>query len=185
MIYPIVVYGHPVLKKEAVDFLPEEKDELKQLIDDMFETMYNADGIGLAAPQIGLSKRIFVIDATPLAEDFPELTNFKKVFINARIIERDGEPVSDQEGCLSIPGISEDVERPTKIKIRYVDVDFNEYEEVYEGWAARVIQHEYDHIQGILFVDHLPPLKKRLLKRKLTAISKGKINVNYRIKLPK
>jgi peptide deformylase len=185
MIYPIVVYGHPVLKKEAVDFLPEEKDELKQLIDDMFETMYNADGIGLAAPQIGLSKRIFVIDATPLAEDFPELTDFKKVFINARIIERDGEPVSDQEGCLSIPGISEDVERPTKIKIRYVDVDFNEYEEVYEGWAARVIQHEYDHIQGILFVDHLTPLKKRLLKRKLTAISKGKINVNYRIKLPK
>lgn len=185
MIYPIVVYGHPVLKKEAVDFLPEEKDELKQLIDDMFETMYNADGIGLAGPQIGLSKRIFVIDATPLAEDFPELTDFKKVFINARIIERDGEPVSDQEGCLSIPGISEDVERPTKIKIRYVDVDFNEYEEVYEGWAARVIQHEYDHIQGILFVDHLTPLKKRLLKRKLTAISKGKINVNYRIKLPK
>lgn len=185
MIYPIVVYGHRVLKKEAVDFLPEEKDELKQLIDDMFETMYNADGIGLAGPQIGLSKRIFVIDATPLAEDFPELTDFKKVFINARIIERDGEPVSDQEGCLSIPGISEDVERPTKIKIRYVDVDFNEYEEVYEGWAARVIQHEYDHIQGILFVDHLTPLKKRLLKRKLTAISKGKINVNYRIKLPK
>ena len=185
MIYPIVVYGHPVLRKEATDFLPEEKNEVKQLAEDMFETMYKADGIGLAGPQIGLARRIFVIDATPLADDFPELANFKKVFINARILEREGEPFTDQEGCLSLPGISEDVTRPSKVKIRYMDVDFNEYEEVYEGWAARVIQHEYDHIQGILFIDHLAPLKKRLLKRKLTAISKGKININYRIKVAK
>ncbi|MGQ1890986.1 peptide deformylase [Thermophagus sp. OGC60D27] len=185
MIYPIVVYGHPVLRKEAADFLPEEKGELKQLVEDMYETMYKAEGIGLAGPQIGLSKRIFVIDATPMAEDLPELAEFKKVFINARIIERDGEPVIDHEGCLSLPGISEEVSRPSRIKIRYVDIDFNEHEEIFNGWAARVVQHEYDHIQGILFVDHLAPLKKRLLKRKLNAISKGKLNVNYRIKVAK
>ena len=185
MIYPVVVYGHPILRKEAEDFLPEEKEELKQLIDDMFETMYNADGVGLAGPQIGLSKRIFVIDATPLADDFPELAKFRKVFINARILERAGDKVIDYEGCLSLPGISEEVSRQSKVKIRYLDADFNEHEEIYEGWSARVIQHEYDHIQGILFVDHLAALKKRLLKAKLNAISKGKVNVNYRIKLPK
>ncbi|MFW6275999.1 MAG: peptide deformylase [bacterium] len=185
MIYPVVVYGHPVLRKEAVDFLPEEKKDLKQLINDMYETMYNADGIGLAGPQIGLSKRIFVIDATPLAEDMPELADFKKEFINARIIEREGEKVSDNEGCLSLPGISEEVGRLFRVRIQYVDSDFNEYDEVYEGWAARIIQHEYDHIEGILFVDHVAPLKRRLLKGKLTAITKGKVNVNYRIKLPR
>lgn len=185
MIYPVVVYGHPVLRKEAEDFLSDEKEELKQLIDDMFETMYKADGIGLAGPQIGLSKRIFVIDATPLADEFPELGDFKKAFINARILERDGDKVSDYEGCLSIPGINEEVSRLSKVRIKYVDADFNEHDEVYEGWAARVVQHEYDHIQGILFVDHLAALKKRLLKSKLNAISKGKVNVNYRIKLPK
>ena len=185
MIYPVVMYGHPVLRKETEDFVPEEKEELKQLVDDMFETMYNADGIGLAGPQIGLSRRIFVIDATPLADEFPELAEFKRVFINAQILERDGDQASDYEGCLSIPGINEEVSRQTKVKIRYVDSDFKEHEEVIEGWAARVVQHEYDHIQGILFVDHLAALKKRLLKGKLNAISKGKVNVNYRIKLPK
>ena len=185
MIYPIVVYGHPVLRKEAKDFEPEEKDNLKQLISDMFETMYKADGLGLAGPQVGISKRIFVIDASPLSEDFPELAGFKKAFINARIIEREGEKMTDNEGCLSLPGISEEVGRPSRIRIQYVDEDFNEHDEVYEGWAARVIQHEYDHIDGILFVDHLAPLKKRLLKGKLNAITKGKVNVGYRIKLPK
>ncbi len=185
MIYPVVLYGHPVLRREAEDFLPEEKEGIPNLIDDMYETMYKADGIGLAGPQIGLSKRIFVIDATPLAEEMPELADFKKAFINARIVEREGDVVSDNEGCLSLPGISESVGRPLKIRIRYVDADFNEYDEVYEGWAARVIQHEYDHIDGVLFVDHLAPLKKRLLKSKLNAISKGKVNVNYRFKLAK
>jgi peptide deformylase len=185
MIYPVVVYGHPVLRKEADDFLPEEKEDLKQLIDDMFETMYKADGIGLAGPQIGFSKRIFVIDAEPLAEDIPELAGFKKVFINAQIVARDGEKVTDKEGCLSLPGISEDVGRQSRIRVKYVDADFKEYDVVYEGWAARIIQHEYDHIDGILFVDHLAPLKKRLLKGKLNAITKGKVDVNYRIKLPK
>jgi peptide deformylase len=179
------MYGHPVLRKEAKDFMPEEKEELKQLIDDMFETMYNADGIGLAGPQIGLSRRIFVIDGTPLADEFSELSDFKRVFINAQMLERGGDPVSDYEGCLSIPGINEEVSRLTKVKIRYVDADFNEQEEVIEDWAARVVQHEYDHIQGILFVDHLSALKKRLLKNKLNAISRGKVNVNYRIKLAK
>jgi len=185
MIYPIVVYGHPVLRKEAEDFAPEEKDDLKRLVSDLFETMYKADGLGLAGPQIGLSKRIFVIDASPLGEDFPELANFKKAFINAYIVEKDGDKMSDNEGCLSLPGISEEVGRPSRIRIQYVDEDFNEHDEVYEGWAARVIQHEYDHIDGILFVDHLAPLKKRLLKGKLNAITKGKVNVGYRIKLPK
>ncbi|MFO7999886.1 MAG: peptide deformylase [Marinilabilia sp.] len=185
MIYPVVVYGHPVLRKEAVDFSPEEKGDLGQLVDDMFETMYKADGIGLAAPQIGLSKRVFVIDAEPLAEDLPEMAGFKKVFINARMVERDGEEVADKEGCLSLPGINEEVARHSRVRIRYVDAEFNEYDEVYEGWAARIIQHEYDHIDGILFVDHLAPLKKRLLKSRLNAITKGKVEVNYRIRVPK
>ncbi len=185
MIYPVVVYGHPVLRKEATDFEPTQKEELNQLIDDMFETMYKADGIGLAGPQIGLSKRIFIIDANPLAEDLPELAGFKKNFINARILERDGEKVSDKEGCLSLPGISEEVGRQSRVRIKYVDADFKEHDEVYEGWAARIIQHEYDHIDGILFVDHLAPLKRRLLKGKLNAITKGKVDVSYRIKLPK
>ena len=184
MIYPVVVYGHPVLRKVAEDFTPEYEG-LEQLIDDMFETMYKADGIGLAGPQIGLSRRIFIIDAEPLAEDLPELSGFKKVFINARIIERDGEKVTDKEGCLSLPGISEDVARQSRVRIKYVDADFNEHEEVYKGWAARIIQHEYDHIDGILFVDHLAALKRRLLKGKLNAITKGKVDINYRIKLPK
>jgi peptide deformylase len=185
MIYPVVVYGHPVLRKKAEDFLPEEKNDLRQLSEDMFETMYKADGIGLAGPQIGLSKRIFVIDANPLADDFPELTGFKKVFVNVRIIEHDGEKVPDNEGCLSLPGISEEVSRLSRVRIKYLDTDFNEHDEVYEGWAARVIQHEYDHIDGILFIDHLAPLKKRLLKGKLNAITRGKVDVNYRIKIPK
>ncbi len=184
MIYPVVVYGNPVLRKEAEDFEQEERD-LKKLVDDMFETMYKADGVGLAGPQIGLSKRIFVIDADPISDDIPELAGFKRVFINARIVERDGEFVSDQEGCLSLPGISEEVGRQSRVRIQYKDADFNDHDEVLEGWAARIVQHEYDHIEGILFVDHLAPLKKRLLRSKLNAISKGKVDVKYKIKLPK
>jgi peptide deformylase len=126
-----------------------------------------------------------VIDANPLADEFPELAGFKKVFVNARIIERDGEKVADKEGCLSLPGISEEVSRPSRVRIKYLDLELNEHDEVYEGWTARVIQHEYDHIDGILFIDHLAPLKKRLLKGKLNSISRGKVDVIYRIKLPK
>ncbi len=184
MIYPIVVYGHPVLRKVAEDF-PPDFEGLTELIDNMFETMYNAEGIGLAAPQAGFSKRLFVIDADPLKDEMPELANFKKVFINARILERDGEKVPDHEGCLSLPGIREEVARPSRIRIQYLDQALVPHDEVYEGWAARVIQHEYDHLDGILFVDHLAPLKRRLLKGKLNSIIKGRVDVNYRIKLPK
>lgn len=183
MIYPVVVYGHPVLRKVAQDF-NSGFEGLLQLVDDMFETMYRAEGIGLAAPQIGLSKRIFVIDADPLKEDMPELANFRKVFINARILERDGNKGADNEGCLSLPGIREEVARPSRIRIQYLDEKLEPRDEVFEDWAARVIQHEYDHLEGILFVDHLAPLKKRLLKGKLNAIIKGKVEVNYRIQLP-
>ncbi len=184
MIYPIVVYGHPVLRKVAPDYAPDEEG-LPQFIDNMFETMYSSDGIGLAAPQVGISRRLFVIDADPLKDEMPELANFKKVFVNARILERDGEKVSDNEGCLSLPGIREEVSRPSRVRIQYLDEDGKSHDEVFEGWAARVIQHEYDHIDGILFVDHLSPLRKRLLKGKLNAITKGRVDVSYRIKLPK
>jgi peptide deformylase len=184
MIYPVVVYGHPVLRKIAED-ITADYEGLSQLIDDMFQTMYKAEGIGLAAPQIGLSIRLFVIDADPLADDFPELKGFKKVFINAHIVERDGQNCSESEGCLSLPNLREEVVRPSRITIEYLDENFVAHREVYEGFAARVIQHEYDHIEGKLFVDYLSPLKKRFLKGKLSAISKGMVDVNYRIKIPK
>lgn len=181
MIYPIVVYGDPVLKKPAADI---EKDSLdvKQLVEDMFETMYNASGVGLAAPQIGKSLRMFVVDAEPMDEE--NLKDFKKVFINPEILEEEGEEWSFEEGCLSIPGIRAEVMRPEKIRIRYYDEDWNEHEEEYDGMAARVIQHEYDHIEGTLFTDYLSGLKKRLLKSKLTNISKGNVKADYRIAVP-
>ncbi len=181
MILPVVVYGHPVLRKVAEE-IDEDYDGLKGLIDNMWETMYNSDGIGLAAPQIGKSIRLIVIDANPLSEEFPELIGFKRVLINPIITEFGEETGNESEGCLSLPGIREEVNRPTKIKIEYEDVNFDVQEEVLEGFAARVVQHEYDHVEGKLFVDHLSPLKKRLLKGKLNSISKGKVDVNYRIK---
>jgi peptide deformylase len=184
MILPVVVYGHPVLRKIAEDITPEY-DRLSQLIDDMYQTMYRAEGIGLAAPQIGLPIRLFVIDATPLEDDYPELKGFNKTFINAHIIERDGELVAESEGCLSLPTIREDVQRPSRVRIQYVDRDFVQHDEVFHGFAARVIQHEYDHIDGKLFIDYLSPLKKRFLKGKLTNISKGNVDVSYKIKIPK
>jgi peptide deformylase len=184
MIYPVVVYGHPVLRKVAED-IDESYDGLQQLIADMYETMYNAEGIGLAAPQIGLPIRLFVIDAIPMTEDYPELADFKKVFINANIIELDGKIVTENEGCLSLPNLREDINRPSRIRIQYLDENFKQYDEVYEGFGARIIQHEYDHIEGKLFVDYLSPLKKRFLKGKLTNITKGNVDIRYRIKLPK
>ncbi|TAJ12486.1 peptide deformylase [Marinilabiliaceae bacterium JC017] len=183
MIYPVVVYGHPVLRKVTKD-IDNSYEGLGDLIDGMFQTMYRAEGIGLAAPQIGKSIRLFVIDASPLADDYPELKDFKKIFINARITQREGDEDVHPEGCLSLPAIQEDVKRPTKIRIEYYDENFTKKEEEYEGFAARVIQHEYDHLDGKLFIDHLNPLKKRLLKGKLTSISKGKVSVSYRIKTP-
>ncbi len=183
MIYPVTVYGDPILRKIAV---PVEKDfeGLKELVSNMFETMYYSDGVGLAAPQIGKSLRIFVVDASPVADEEPELKDFKKAFINPEILERKGDEWVMNEGCLSLPDIHEDVSRPANVKIRYMDENFVEHTEEYGGFAARVIQHEYDHLDGKLLTDYLTPLKKRVLKSKLTAISKGKVKTSYRIVLP-
>lgn len=184
MILPIVAYGDPVLKKETEE-IDQDYPFLQDLIDNMFETMYNAEGVGLAAPQIGKSIRLFVVDASPFEEEEPKLKDFKKVFINPIILEEEGKVWNFNEGCLSIPGIREDVSRQPKITIEYYDRDFNLVEETYDGLAARVIQHEYDHIEGILFTDLINPLKRRLLKSKLNNISKGNVRVSYRMKFPK
>jgi len=190
MILPIVAYGDPVLKKQAKN-ITKDYPNLDTLIDNMFETMYGAYGVGLAAPQIGLSIRLFIVDASPFAEDeFLEteeqemLKNFKRVFINPVILEETGDEWAFNEGCLSIPDVREDVFRQPNIKIQYQDQDFNTHTEELSGLAARVFQHEYDHIEGVLFTDKLSPLKKRLIKGKLANISKGKINVDYRMKFP-
>lgn len=164
-----------------------EKDhpKLDEIIENMWETMYYSDGVGLAAPQVGLSLRLFVIDASSGADEEPELEGFKKVFINPEIIETNGDEWTMNEGCLSLPEIREDVDRPDEVTIKYLDENFEEHLETYKGFAGRVIQHEYDHLEGVLFVDHLSPLRKRLLKGKLLAISKGKVRPHYRIKIPK
>jgi len=181
---PIVAYGDPILKKRASN-IDQDYPELDQLIEDMFETMYAAHGVGLAAPQIGLSIRLFVVDASPFAEDdAPELENFKKVFINAQILEEEGDKWNFSEGCLSIPEIREEVSRHSTIHIRYFDENWQEHEERFDGLAARVIQHEYDHIDGKLFIDRLGVLKKAMIKSKLDAISKGLVKVEYKMKFP-
>lgn len=183
MTYPIVVYGHPVLKKVAAD-IENDHPELQKLIDDLFDTMYHSEGLGLAAPQIGKSIRVFVIDGTPVAEDEPELAGFKKAFINAHLVEKSGEKVPMNEGCLSIPHLREEVKRESHIRIHYYDEKLEYHDEVFDGYKARIIQHEYDHIDGILFVDRINPLRKRLLKGKLTDISNGKFEVDYKTILP-
>jgi peptide deformylase len=179
MIYPIVVYGDPVLRQRAKDV--EEGTDLKVLIQDMFETMYGAQGVGLAAPQIGKSIRLFVVDGSVI-EDDETLQDFKKAFINPEMLEELGDEWEYEEGCLSIPNIRENVSRNEKLRIRYFDEDWNQHIEEYTGIKARIIQHEYDHIEGKLFIDYLTPLKKRLLKSKLSDISKGKVDTEYRIK---
>ncbi len=182
MIYPIVAYGDPVLKQAAEDIDPDDESfDLKKLVADMFETMYAASGVGLAAPQIGLSYRVFVIDANQMSD---EIEGMKKAFVNPTMLEELGEEWAYEEGCLSIPDIHENVNRQAQIKIHYFDEDWNEYEETFEGLAARVIQHEYDHIEGILFTDYLSPFKKRLLRSKLNNISKGKVNAKYKMRFP-
>lgn len=192
MILPIVAYGDPVLKKVGEE-IDENYPNLSELLENMFETMYAASGVGLAAPQIGKSIRLFIVDASPFADDEEEgepdpkakgLENFKKVFINPIIEEETGEEWAFQEGCLSIPKIREDVYRKEKIKISYYDEQFNFHEEEYDGYAARVIQHEYDHIEGVLFTDHLSPLRKKLLGKRLLKISKGEVEVDYKMKFP-
>lgn len=183
MILPIVAYGHPTLKKVAEEIGPEYPG-LDQLIDDMFETMYTSVGVGLAAPQVNKSIRLFIVDATPYAEDFPEAANFRKVFINPVILREEGEEWSFNEGCLSVPNIREEIIRKPVITIEYQDRDFNMLEEKYSGLIARIIQHEYDHIEGTIFVDKVSPLRKVLLKRKLHDISTGNIDVAYKMIFP-
>lgn len=190
MILPIVAYGDPVLRKVAKE-IDADYPNLKELIADMKETMYNASGVGLAAPQIGKDIRLFVIDASPFAEDDDlseedkkTLKNFNRVFINAQIIKEEGEEWAFNEGCLSIPDVRHDVMRQPKVTFTYQDEDFNTHTETLDGLAARVFQHEYDHIEGILFTDKLSSLKKRLIKKKLENISKGKINADYRMRFP-
>lgn len=190
MIRPIVAYGATVLKKKSEN-ISEEYPNLSKLIEDMWETMYASNGVGLAAPQIGLSVRIFIIDTKPFASDdeldpaeAKKLEFFKKVFINPQIIKEEGDLWSFNEGCLSIPEVREEVNRKEKITIQYRDEQFKLHTEILDGLAARVVQHEYDHIEGILFTDHLSSLKKRLIKNKLTSISKGLITVDYPMKFP-
>ena len=190
MILPIVAYGSPVLKKKAVD-VPSDYEGFDALLENMWETMYAASGVGLAAPQVGLGLRLFVVDASPFAEDedlAPEeqvqLKDFKKAFINPVIEEERGEEWAFNEGCLSIPDVREDVKRKEALTISYQNEAGERLTESYSGLAARVIQHEYDHIEGILFTDKLSPLKKRLIKGKLNNISKGKVRVDYKMKFP-
>ncbi|MET2984196.1 peptide deformylase [Aureibaculum conchae] len=191
MVLPIVAYGDPVLRKVGVE-IDKDYPNLSELIENMKETMKNARGVGLAAPQIGKAIRLFLVDTSPFSEDdeLPKeeqefLKSFKKVFINAKITTEEGNEWAFTEGCLSIPNINEDVFRNEKLTIEYFDENFKKHTENLNGLAARVVQHEYDHIEGILFTDKLSSLKKRLLKKKLTNISKGKIDVDYRMKFPK
>jgi len=190
MILPIVAYGDPVLRKKATDISQDYKN-LDALIENMFETMYQARGVGLAAPQIGLPIRLFIIDCEPFSDDEElseaeqkSLAELKQTFINAKILEESGDEWAFNEGCLSIPDVREDVFRKEKITISFYDENFTQQTKTFDGLAARVIQHEYDHIEGILFTDKLSPLKRRLIKGKLTNISKGKIEVDYRMKFP-
>ena len=182
MIYPIVAYGDPILKKKGED-IEQGSEEVKTLAADMFETMHKASGVGLAAPQVGKSLRIFVIDASPMEDE--KYKEFKSAFINPQILEEDGEPWAYEEGCLSIPGIREDVERHEKLKIRYFDENWQEHTQVFDGILARIIQHEYDHIEGVLFTDKLSGFKKRILKGKLAGISRGEVNVDYPMRFPR
>ncbi len=187
MVLPIYVYGWPLLRKKSEDITPDHPD-LQQLIADMFETMYHADGVGLAAPQIGKNIRLLVIDGSPMAdEENPNdiLHSFKKVFINPNITERSGDDWIDTEGCLSLPQIRESVKRPSHIKIDYLDENFQPHSEEYDETPARIIQHEYDHIEGALFIDKISPLRRKLIVAKLNAIAKGKVDCSYKIKVYK
>lgn len=190
MILPIVAYGDPVLRRKAKK-IDQDYPKLKALLENMWETMYKASGVGLAAPQVGLPIRIFVIDATPFSDDEDltaaeqkELKAFKKVFINAQVVEEKGESWGFNEGCLSIPDIREDVNRKDTVTLTYQNENFETFTETFSGLSARIIQHEYDHIEGILFTDKLSSLKKRLLKNRLEKISKGKISVDYKMRFP-
>ena len=180
MILPIYLYGQPVLRKPTEEI--ENTPELKQLIDDMYETLTQAEGCGLAAPQIGKPWRLFIVDGTELGDDYPECKDFKKTFINPEMIEESEETCTYSEGCLSLPGISENVVRPKTIRVRYLDENFVEHEEVFEGFQARIIQHEYDHLEAHVFTDRISPIRKTFVRNKLAAIAKGKVGTKYKYK---
>ena len=184
MILPIYVYGNQVLRTISKDITPDYPG-LKDFLANLWETMYHSDGVGLAAPQVGANIRVFVIDGTVMAEDDPLCKDFKKTFINAKILEQSGEKWAFNEGCLSLPGIREDVLRQSKIKIQYQDENFDTFTEEFAGLRARIVQHEYDHLEAKLFIDHINPLKRRLLKKKLENIEKGIVDIGYKIKVPK
>ena len=184
MILPIYVYGQPVLRKVAEDITPDYPN-LKELIANMHETMDRSDGVGLAAPQIGLPIRVVVVNLDVLSDYMPEYKDFRRVYINAHILEDLGETVSMEEGCLSLPGIHESVRRTNKIHVRYMDENFVEHDEIVEGYLARVMQHEFDHLEGQMFIDHLSPLRKQMIKGKLNAMLKGKVQCSYKVKTVK
>ncbi|MEZ4909576.1 MAG: peptide deformylase [Saprospiraceae bacterium] len=184
MILPVYAFGHPVLKRKGVDISPDFEN-LDQIIQNMWETMYQAKGVGLAAPQIGLGIRLFIVDTIQIMEEGRQQEGIKKVFINAKVQSEFGDPWTYEEGCLSIPNIRGDVERLSKVRIQYLDEQFNPKDEIYEGINARVIQHEYDHIEGRLFVELLGPVKKKMIQRKLSDIKQGKVTADYKIKFPR
>jgi peptide deformylase len=181
MILPISIYGSPVLRAENMDVTPDCPD-VKKLVEDMFSTMYAAEGVGLAAPQVGKNLRMFVVDVTAWADDEPELAGFRRAFINPEIYWRGEDEGLYNEGCLSLPGLHEDVSRPLAIRMRYLDENFSPHDEEFAGRPARVIQHEYDHLEGLVFTDRLSPLRRTLLKNKLTGLTKGKYKAEYRTK---
>lgn len=181
MILPVYLYGQPVLRKEAEE-VPTDYPDLKKLIADMYETMYNADGVGLAAPQVGLSLRLLVIDADVLKDDFPECKGFKRTMINPVFLERSDEEVAMEEGCLSLPGVHEKVSRSVRIRVKYLDGDLQEQDEVVEGFAARVVQHECEHLEGHVFIDNISGIRRQLNKGKLNSIIKGTARCAYKAK---
>ena len=184
MILPIYVYGQPVLRGEAEDITPDYPN-LKELIQNMHETMDRADGVGLAAPQVGLPIRLVVVNLDCLSEDFPEYKDFRRAYINPRIVEGGDNIVAIEEGCLSLPGVHESVKRPDRVHVTYLDEEFNPHDEWVEGYLARVMQHEFDHLDGMMFIDHLSPLRKQMIKGKLVNMLKGKIRCAYKVKTVK
>lgn len=182
MILPVYLYGHPVLR-EVADDIEQDYPELKTLISDMFETMYHSEGVGLAAPQIGKSIRVVVIDGSPLEEDFPECKDSKMVLINPELtVIEDTKPISRTEGCLSLPGLSENVSRHEHILLNWLDENFEEHEQEFTGFLSRIIQHECDHLEGEVYIDHIAPIRKQLIKSKLNNIVKGRISCGYKVK---
>ncbi len=182
MIFPIVLYGDPVLKKKAKE-VEHGDTSVVEFVENLFETMHAAQGVGLASPQVGQSLRVFIVDSQPMEEN--EDDGLKQAFINPVMLEEEGDPWAFEEGCLSIPGVREDVNRKPKIRIKYFDEQWVEHEKEFDGLQARIIQHEYDHIEGILFTDYISSFKKRLLKGRLAKISKGETDAEYRVKIPR